>query len=124
MVAGLSLSADPIVLRCWCVNQSNLVTCRHHVMVIEGIIQSAAVYSAASIVLVITAFESPNVGYVACLNIFPALIGLLSSSIVIRLGLQARQESYLPVFQSVPLQIPVASPSAAHHDSCATPLSP
>ncbi|TBU47274.1 hypothetical protein BD309DRAFT_1007501 [Dichomitus squalens] len=90
----------------------------------KGIIQSAAVYSAASIVLVITAFESPNVGYVACLNIFPALIGLLSSSIVIRLGLQARQESYLPVFQSVPLQIPVASPSAAHHDSCATPLSP
>ncbi|TBU29612.1 hypothetical protein BD311DRAFT_756477, partial [Dichomitus squalens] len=30
--------------------------------VIEGIIQSAAVYSVASIVLVITAFESPNVG--------------------------------------------------------------
>ena len=77
--------------------------------VMEGIIQSAAVYSAASIVLVITVFESPYVGYLACLNVFPALIvssviisrgvlapdhgtqGLVFSSIVIRLGLQARK---------------------------------
>ena len=42
--------------------------------VIESIVQSAAVYSTASIALVITVLESPTVGYVICLNAFPALI--------------------------------------------------
>lgn len=112
--------------------------------VVEGIIQSAAVYSAASIVLVITVFVSPHVGYVACLNVFPALFvsflivsrdvlvpeysfqGLVFSSIVIRLGLQAREESYLPVFQSVHSQLPIASspPSSAVHYGSASALLP
>ena len=42
--------------------------------VVEGIVQSAAVYSIASAILVVTLLKSPNVGYVVCLNIFPALI--------------------------------------------------
>ncbi len=41
--------------------------------VVEGMIQSAAIYSAASVVLVVTIFASAHVVYVACLNVFPAL---------------------------------------------------
>lgn len=41
--------------------------------VVEGMIQSAFLYSAASVVLVVTIFASAHVAYVACLNVFPAL---------------------------------------------------
>ncbi|KAI0683667.1 hypothetical protein C8T65DRAFT_235247 [Cerioporus squamosus] len=49
----------------------NLVRYRR---VVEAIVQSAAIYSIASIALVVTSFLSPNIGYVACLAIFPQLI--------------------------------------------------
>ena len=49
----------------------NLVRYRR---VFEAIVQSAAVYSTASIALVVTSFLSPNIGYVACLSIFSPLI--------------------------------------------------
>ncbi|KAJ3001655.1 hypothetical protein NUW54_g6289 [Trametes sanguinea] len=42
--------------------------------VIEALLQSAAVYSAASIALVATNFESPHYGFVVCLGVFPSLI--------------------------------------------------
>ena len=42
--------------------------------VIQALIQSAAMYSLASISLIITFFLSPNIGYVACLSIFSPLI--------------------------------------------------
>ncbi len=49
----------------------NLVRYRR---VVEAIVQSAAIYSTASIALVVTSFLSPNIGYVACLSVFPQLI--------------------------------------------------
>ncbi|KAI1796407.1 hypothetical protein LXA43DRAFT_618032 [Ganoderma leucocontextum] len=67
--------------------------------VIEGMVQSAAIYSAASVVLVVTIFASAHVVYVACLNVFPALIGLVFSFLVIRVGMQATEGQYLPVSQ-------------------------
>ena len=42
--------------------------------VLEALIQSAAMYSVASIALVITSFLSPNVGYAVCLSVFSQLI--------------------------------------------------
>ncbi|TFK77683.1 hypothetical protein K466DRAFT_607836 [Polyporus arcularius HHB13444] len=51
----------------------------------EAIVQSAAIYSTASIALVVTTFLSPNIGYVACLAIFPQLIGAVFSLIVINI---------------------------------------
>ena len=41
---------------------------------LEAIVQSAALYSTASIALVITTFLSPNIGYVICLSVFPQLV--------------------------------------------------
>ncbi|PIL26563.1 hypothetical protein GSI_12321 [Ganoderma sinense ZZ0214-1] len=42
--------------------------------VFEAIVQSAAIYSAASISLLVTLFISHNVGFYACLSVFPPLI--------------------------------------------------
>ena len=42
--------------------------------VFGAIVQSAAIYSAASISLLVTMFISPNVGLYACLCVFPPLI--------------------------------------------------
>ncbi|KAJ2987486.1 hypothetical protein NUW54_g9413 [Trametes sanguinea] len=50
--------------------------------VIEALLQSAAVYSAASIALVATNLESPHYAFVVCLGVFPSLIGLVLSFIV------------------------------------------
>ncbi|KAI0351206.1 hypothetical protein OH77DRAFT_1524273 [Trametes cingulata] len=54
--------------------------------VAEAVVQSAAVYSIASVSLFITALESPNVGLTACLSIFPALIGFVFSLIVLSMA--------------------------------------
>lgn len=43
-------------------------------MVVEAIVQSAAIYSMASISLIITNVESIDIGFEACLSIFPPLI--------------------------------------------------
>lgn len=42
--------------------------------VVEAIVQSAAIYSMASLSLIITNFESIDIGFEACLSIFPPLI--------------------------------------------------
>ena len=48
--------------------------------VFEAVIQSAAIYSMASISLLVTMFISPDVGLYACLNVFPPLIVRLPSA--------------------------------------------
>ncbi|RPD72802.1 hypothetical protein L226DRAFT_466444 [Lentinus tigrinus ALCF2SS1-7] len=58
--------------------------------VIEATVQSTAIYSAAMISLVITFVNSTELGYPTCLNIFPSLIALVFSFIVIRVALNAR----------------------------------
>ncbi|KAI0753698.1 hypothetical protein C8Q74DRAFT_1373655 [Fomes fomentarius] len=61
----------------------NLISYRR---VLEALIQSAAVYSFASIALVITSFLSPNVAYHACLSVFSPFIGVVFSLIVIQVA--------------------------------------
>ncbi|KAI0652916.1 hypothetical protein C8Q70DRAFT_690046 [Cubamyces menziesii] len=56
--------------------------------VVEAIVQSAAIYTVASASLLITYSTSQADGYLACLNIFPSLIGLVFSFIVLRLAKQ------------------------------------
>ncbi|KAH9903320.1 hypothetical protein C8Q73DRAFT_47274 [Cubamyces lactineus] len=56
--------------------------------VAEAIVQSAAIYTVASASLLITYSTSQADGYLACLNIFPSLIGLIFSFIVLRLAKQ------------------------------------
>ncbi|OSD03870.1 hypothetical protein PYCCODRAFT_208175 [Trametes coccinea BRFM310] len=51
-----------------------------HRKVVEAILQSAAIYSAASVVLIITYFTSPTVGFNVCVGVFPSLI--VSGSLV------------------------------------------
>ena len=46
--------------------------------VFGAIIQSAAIYSVASISLLVTTLISPNIGFYACLSVFPPLIVRLS----------------------------------------------
>lgn len=46
--------------------------------VFGAIIQSAAIYSVASISLLVTVFVSPNIAYPTCLDAFPPLIVRLS----------------------------------------------
>ncbi|CDO73382.1 hypothetical protein BN946_scf185013.g16 [Trametes cinnabarina] len=70
-----------------------------HRKVVEAILQSAAIYSAASIVLIITYFISPTVAYSACVGIFPSLIGLVFSFIVLRLARRSR-ENAAPLVQA------------------------
>ncbi|KAI1795353.1 hypothetical protein LXA43DRAFT_38505 [Ganoderma leucocontextum] len=54
--------------------------------VFEAILQSAAVYSTASILLIATFLASPDVAYYTSLSIFSPLIGLMFSLIVLRTG--------------------------------------
>ncbi len=42
--------------------------------VIEATVQSTAIYSAATVSLVITFVNSTELGYPTCLNVFPALL--------------------------------------------------
>lgn len=49
----------------------NLITYRRF---LEVIVESAAIYSTASLALVVTCFISPNVGFGACLSVFPQII--------------------------------------------------
>ncbi|KAI9061921.1 hypothetical protein FKP32DRAFT_1604624 [Trametes sanguinea] len=59
--------------------------------VIEALLQSAAVYSAASIALVATNFTSYHYGFLVCIGVFPSLIGLVFSFIVMRLANRSRE---------------------------------
>ncbi|CDO76597.1 hypothetical protein BN946_scf184868.g11 [Trametes cinnabarina] len=93
-----------------------------HRKVVEAILQSAAIYSAASVVLVITYFISSSVAYSACLGTFPSLIGLVFSFIVLRLAKRSR-ENAAPVVQGqylhdAPTTLPVT------REAPRTPTSP
>ncbi|KAI0819795.1 hypothetical protein BC628DRAFT_958769 [Trametes gibbosa] len=55
--------------------------------VVESLVQSAAVYSIASISLAITSFLSPAIGFPACHSAFPSIIGIAFVLIVIRISL-------------------------------------
>ncbi|KAL1938121.1 hypothetical protein VTO73DRAFT_11950 [Trametes versicolor] len=54
--------------------------------VVEAIVQSAAIYSMASLALVITTVASRYVGFNICISMFPSLIGLVFSFIVLRMA--------------------------------------
>ncbi|KAJ2981886.1 hypothetical protein NUW54_g10817 [Trametes sanguinea] len=90
--------------------------------VVEAILQSAAIYSAASIVLVITYFTSPTVGYNLCVGVFPSLIGLVFSFIVLRLAKRSREDGVHLVYDQPPRVAPVSMPAMREH--LRTPTSP
>ncbi|KAI0351210.1 hypothetical protein OH77DRAFT_1524276 [Trametes cingulata] len=57
--------------------------------VLESVIQSAAIYSVASISFGITSFLSPDIGFPVCHSLFPPVIGLVFLLIVIRINRNA-----------------------------------
>ncbi|KAL1938132.1 hypothetical protein VTO73DRAFT_11961 [Trametes versicolor] len=57
--------------------------------VVESVIQSAAIYSVASISFGITSFLSPDIGFPICHSLFPPVIGLVFLLIVIRINRNA-----------------------------------
>ncbi|EIW56936.1 uncharacterized protein TRAVEDRAFT_73260 [Trametes versicolor FP-101664 SS1] len=57
--------------------------------VVESLVQSAAIYSLASVSLAVTSFLSPAIGFPACHSVFPSIIGLVFVLIVIRISLNA-----------------------------------
>ncbi|KAI0742222.1 hypothetical protein C8Q80DRAFT_1122580 [Daedaleopsis nitida] len=67
--------------------------------VIEATVQSTAIYSAAAVSLVITFVNSTELGYPTCLNIFPALLGLVFSFIVIRIAHNSTRDDSRPTSQ-------------------------
>ncbi len=71
---GASLQADKVLHADWRFRSRVLFNLVRYRRVVEAIVQSAAIYSTASIALVVTSFLSPNIGYVACLSVFPQLI--------------------------------------------------
>ncbi|TBU24175.1 hypothetical protein BD311DRAFT_766967 [Dichomitus squalens] len=52
----------------------------------EAIIQSAAIYSMASISLLVTFFLGTEVSFVTCMNVFPPLIGFVFSLIILQMA--------------------------------------
>ncbi|KAI0819794.1 hypothetical protein BC628DRAFT_1423440 [Trametes gibbosa] len=63
--------------------------------VMESVIQSAAIYSIASIAFGVTSFLSPDIGFPLCHSLFPPIIGLAFLLIVIRIhrNVSARETS-------------------------------
>ncbi|PIL34163.1 hypothetical protein GSI_03874 [Ganoderma sinense ZZ0214-1] len=119
-----TLIADGFMVRTILNHEERMIHCNASTdisAVVEGMIQSAFLYSAASVVLVVTIFASAHVAYVACLNVFPALSGLVFSFIVIRVGLQSTEAQYLPVSQMQESHLPATSipgsPSRRHGGS-------
>ncbi|PIL26552.1 hypothetical protein GSI_12310 [Ganoderma sinense ZZ0214-1] len=60
--------------------------------VLEATVQTTAIYSAGAVSLVITFVNSTDVGYPTCLNVFPAVIGLVFSFIAIRIALNLARD--------------------------------
>ncbi|KAM5539575.1 hypothetical protein V8D89_006684 [Ganoderma adspersum] len=101
----------------------NLVRYRR---VFEAIIQSAVIYSAASISLLVTMFVSPNIGFYACLSVFPPLIGLVFSLIVIQIGRKSATSDHASSRISESVIIPLSRRggecySVAQQDSSSPP---
>ncbi|RPD58532.1 hypothetical protein L226DRAFT_572925 [Lentinus tigrinus ALCF2SS1-7] len=63
---------------------------------VEATVQSAAIYSTASVVFVVTSFRSPNIGYYLCRSVCPQLIDVVFGLIVIQLARKSTLVS-LPV---------------------------
>ncbi|KAH9856119.1 hypothetical protein C2E23DRAFT_882246 [Lenzites betulinus] len=61
--------------------------------VVESLVQSAAIYSVASISLAVTSFLSPAIGFPACHSAFPSIIGLVFVLIVIRISFNTGAEA-------------------------------
>ncbi|KAI0669072.1 hypothetical protein C8Q78DRAFT_227947 [Trametes maxima] len=57
--------------------------------VVESVIQSAAIYSFASISFGVTSYLSPKIGFPVCHSLFPPVIGLVFLLIVIRINRNA-----------------------------------
>ncbi|KAM5534170.1 hypothetical protein V8D89_012190 [Ganoderma adspersum] len=57
--------------------------------VVESILQSAAIYSVASISLAVTSFTSTTVAFPACHSVFPSVIGLVFLLIAMRISSSA-----------------------------------
>ncbi|TFK88127.1 hypothetical protein K466DRAFT_598915 [Polyporus arcularius HHB13444] len=80
------LQADKVLHADWRFRSRAWFNIVQYRRIVEAIIQSAAIYSTASIALVMTTFLSPNIGYVACLSVFPQIIGVVFSLIVIQIA--------------------------------------
>ncbi|KAL7278448.1 hypothetical protein ACG7TL_007446 [Trametes sanguinea] len=93
-----------------------------HRKVVEAILQSAAIYSAASVVLIITYFTSPTVGFNVCVGVFPSLIGLVFSFIVLRLAKRSRESAPRLTYDQRPREAPV--PMQVIRERLRTPTSP
>ncbi|TBU37469.1 hypothetical protein BD309DRAFT_876386 [Dichomitus squalens] len=61
--------------------------------VIEALVQSTAITSAASMSLVITFVNSTYIGYPTCLNVLPPLIALVFSLTVLRIALNSGRKA-------------------------------
>ncbi|KAL1938122.1 hypothetical protein VTO73DRAFT_11951 [Trametes versicolor] len=63
--------------------------------VAEAIVQSAAIYSTASIALALTFFLNPHnkPGFLVCLDVFPPLIGLVFSFIILRMARSSAEDA-------------------------------
>ena len=71
-------SGGPLAQDHWKWGSRTVFNFVRYLPVVEAIIESAAIYSLASISLIVTAFFSPLVGYFICLDAFPPLIVRLS----------------------------------------------
>ncbi|KAI0691734.1 hypothetical protein C8Q76DRAFT_803246 [Earliella scabrosa] len=70
--------------------------------VFDALMQSAAIYSVATVSLVVTWFVSPNVGQPICAAVLIQLIGIVFSNIVVRLAREsAKSDQYRPLEGSV-----------------------
>ncbi|KAH9856094.1 hypothetical protein C2E23DRAFT_857141 [Lenzites betulinus] len=61
--------------------------------VIRAIVQSAALYSTASVTLLLAVIISPNSVYATCLTFFPPFIGLIFSLVILRLARRSDAKS-------------------------------
>ncbi|TBU35405.1 hypothetical protein BD311DRAFT_648225 [Dichomitus squalens] len=61
--------------------------------VVESILQSAAIYSIASISLAVTSFANYTVAFPACHSVFPSVIGMVFLLIVMRISSSANATS-------------------------------
>ncbi|RDX48978.1 hypothetical protein OH76DRAFT_1483470 [Lentinus brumalis] len=73
--------------------------------VFESILQSAAIYSAASLSLAVTAFVSPTIAFPALHSVFPSVIGIVFLLIVVRICLNT-PTSELPRHSMMQLSAP------------------
>ncbi|KAH9916581.1 uncharacterized protein BXZ73DRAFT_105774 [Epithele typhae] len=88
LIAGRILLHDAVAIvhPSWSLRERACFNAARHRRVFEAIVESAGIFTLASVTLLITRFVSPKLGYLACMTAMSPLIGFVFSLVVVHVA--------------------------------------